>query len=46
MNFFSNDLVKGVTNLMSNGGWGGSEKENLLRSNLERCTYSDEYIIV
>lgn len=31
---------------MSNGGWGGSEKENLLRSNLERCTYSDEYIIV
>lgn len=48
MNFFSNDIMKGMMNMMSNndswGGSGGSSKEATLRSNLERCTYPDEYL--
>lgn len=45
MNFFGNDIVKGMMNVMANNtGWNtGNEKENALRNNLERCTYPDEY---
>lgn len=44
MNFFGNDLMKGVINAMSNNnGWNnGNEKENALRNSLEYCTYPDE----
>jgi hypothetical protein len=45
MNLFGNDIVKGMMNIMTNNSsWGGSgsnEKENALRSNLEKCTYPD-----
>jgi hypothetical protein len=48
MNFFSNDIMKGMMNMMSTndswGGSGGSDKETALRGNLERCTYPDEYL--
>jgi hypothetical protein len=44
MNLFSNDLMKGMFNAMSNNtSWNsGNEKENTLRRNLESCTYPDE----
>jgi len=42
MNFFGTDLSQGLMNMMGGNKWNaGNAKDQVLRQNLETCTYPD-----